>query len=152
MTQKAGKQQSGRPRKTETIKERSIYVYLPDKIMVEEWKNLALEARQSISKFVIERVEDSLKKNGDGPRHNRRELMERISELESELATMQEEFTMKSRAYLALEHELQSLRVQPFLNPDSSGLKLVHILTSQIDGQISVNTNNGTKFIISFPE
>lgn len=37
-------------------------------------------------------------------------------------------------------------------NPVSSGLQLVNILTSQIEGQISVNTKNGTEFIISFPE
>ena len=37
-------------------------------------------------------------------------------------------------------------------NPESSGLQLVNILTSQIDGQISVNTDNGTEFIIRFPE
>jgi PAS domain S-box-containing protein len=37
-------------------------------------------------------------------------------------------------------------------NPKSSGLQLVNILTSQIDGQISINTDNGTEFIISFSE
>ncbi|MCK5198543.1 MAG: sensor histidine kinase, partial [Spirochaetales bacterium] len=36
-------------------------------------------------------------------------------------------------------------------NPESSGLQLVKVLTIQIDGQISVKTENGTEFIISFP-
>ncbi|MCD6396336.1 MAG: response regulator [Spirochaetaceae bacterium] len=36
-------------------------------------------------------------------------------------------------------------------NSKSSGLYLVNILTSQIDGEITINTQNGTEFIISFP-
>ena len=117
------KDQSERPRKTETIKERSIYVYLPDKAMTEEWKNLARETGQSISKFVVERVEDSLRNNGDGPRHSRKDLIDRVRDLEMQLAAAQEDLTIKSRAYVALESELQSLRVQPFLNPGSSGVR-----------------------------
>ncbi|MCK5201684.1 MAG: sensor histidine kinase, partial [Spirochaetales bacterium] len=37
-------------------------------------------------------------------------------------------------------------------NPKSSGLQLVNILTSQIEGKISAKKGNGTEFIISFPE
>jgi len=37
-------------------------------------------------------------------------------------------------------------------NPESSGLELVNILTSQIHGQIYVERENGTKFLIDFPE
>jgi len=48
-------------RKTETIKERAIYVYLPSLGMVRDWKSRA-EKVGSISKFVIERVEDSIRR------------------------------------------------------------------------------------------
>jgi hypothetical protein len=48
-------------RKTETIKDRAIYVYLPSLEMVQDWKGRAEKSGVSISKFVIERVEDSLR-------------------------------------------------------------------------------------------
>jgi PAS domain S-box-containing protein len=37
-------------------------------------------------------------------------------------------------------------------NSDSLGLKIVNSLTEQIDGEITIETSNGTKFIIKFKE
>ena len=37
-------------------------------------------------------------------------------------------------------------------NPESTGLQIINILTEQMNGQVSVNTENGTEFIISFSE
>jgi two-component sensor histidine kinase len=37
-------------------------------------------------------------------------------------------------------------------NSDSLGLKIVNILTEKIDGEITIETSNGTKFIIKFKE
>ena len=48
--------------KTKTIKQRVIYVYLPSLEMVEDWKRRAERAGVSLSKFVIERVEDSIRR------------------------------------------------------------------------------------------
>jgi len=75
MTSGQEKRPVGRPRKTETYVKRSIRVYLPDMTMVNEWKALAKGSDQSISKFVIERVEDSIRKNGEGSRHSRKDLI-----------------------------------------------------------------------------
>jgi len=46
--------------KTETIKEGAVYVYLPSLEMADGWKRRADRAGVSISKFVIDRVEDSI--------------------------------------------------------------------------------------------
>jgi hypothetical protein len=46
--------------KTEAIKDRAVYVYLSSLEMVEEWKHRAEKTGDSISRFVVERVEDSL--------------------------------------------------------------------------------------------
>ncbi len=46
--------------KTKTIKQRAIYIYLPSLDMTEDWKSRAKEQETSISKFVIERVEESI--------------------------------------------------------------------------------------------
>ena len=48
--------------KTETIKQRAIYVYLPSLEMVEDWKCKAEKAGVSLSKFVYERVEDAIRR------------------------------------------------------------------------------------------
>jgi hypothetical protein len=52
---------------TKTIKERAIYVYLPSLEMARDWKSKAESAGASVSKFVIDRVEDSLRREeGEG--------------------------------------------------------------------------------------
>ena len=116
----------GRPRKTATIRKRTIRVYLPTMQMVDEWKSLAKEHHQSISKFVIERVEDVLRRDGEGPRHTRKELLDRTFDLESEMKILRADLHLKSRAYQALELELQMLRIQPYQNPIAQGMKKIH--------------------------
>ncbi len=48
--------------KTKTIKDRSIYVYLPSEEMARRWKDQADRNGISVSKFVTDRVEDSLRR------------------------------------------------------------------------------------------
>ncbi|MEM2741952.1 MAG: hypothetical protein QXD95_07380 [Nitrososphaeria archaeon] len=47
---------SGR-RRTETIKERTVYVYLPSEEFVEEWRRFAEASGKSLSKFAFEVVD-----------------------------------------------------------------------------------------------
>ncbi len=66
--------------KTETIKQRAIYVYLPSLEMVQEWKERSKKAGTSISKFVIELVEDSIRRaEGEEGYASRLELIEGLS-------------------------------------------------------------------------
>jgi hypothetical protein len=48
--------------KTGTIKDRTIYVYLPSLEMVEDWKVRADRGGVSLSKFIVERVLDSIRR------------------------------------------------------------------------------------------
>jgi len=48
------------PPKADTIKERAVYVYLPNEGKAKEWKKRAKSGRTSVSKFVYEHVENSL--------------------------------------------------------------------------------------------
>lgn len=123
MTSEPIKRPVGRPRKSETYVKRSIRVYLPDMAMVGEWKALAKENKQSISKFVIERVEDSIRNNGEGARHSRKDLIDRNINLEQINRELRKDMEIKTKAYEALENELQTLRVQPFLNPMAEGMR-----------------------------
>ncbi len=51
--------------KKKELKKRAIYVYPPSE-MSEKWKNTAKESGESISKFVIEHVENSLNRDVEG--------------------------------------------------------------------------------------
>ncbi len=123
MTSEPTKRTVGRPRKDTNIKKRTINVYLPYIQMVEEWKALAKESELSISKFVIERVEVSLMENGEGKKYSRKDLIDRNIALDKENRELRKDMEVKSKAYDALDKELQGLRMEPFLNPVAEGMR-----------------------------
>lgn len=71
--------------KTETIKERAIYVYLPSKEQKERWQRYAEKLGVSISKFVIEHVENSLMREEEPSFKSRGELLKENSELKQQI-------------------------------------------------------------------
>ena len=119
-----GVKKSGKKTKTETIKERAIYVYLPSHEMVTKWKDLAAKAGASISKFVIEHVENSLSqeegKNGFTPRA---ELLEEIRKLREENVALKKRNKMLDTVIDRLEEEMKIYRTKPFLEEDFSGIR-----------------------------
>jgi regulator of replication initiation timing len=111
--------------KTETIKERAIYVYLPSHDMVERWKKLAKKQGTSISKFVIEHVESSIRAE-EGLKAGfeaRAELLKRIQELEDEVTRLRKENRMFRLAAEKLEEELRAYRAEPFKERERLGLR-----------------------------
>jgi hypothetical protein len=60
-TDKVKRSKQVKKSKTETSKERLVYVYLPSHEMVQQWKDSADNADMTLSKFVIEHVNNSLK-------------------------------------------------------------------------------------------
>lgn len=72
----------GRPNqgKTQTIRERTVDVYLPTSELVEQWKKAANEAGMSLSKYVVEVVERHRAENPKGLAPNW-ELEERAGKL-----------------------------------------------------------------------
>ena len=78
--------------KTATIKQRTIYVYLPSIEMVKNWKERAKRAGMSLSKFIIERVEDSIRREeGDEAYLSRLELIKRLRKAEEEVRRLRKE-------------------------------------------------------------
>ena len=122
-TQEPQKRSRGRSRKSETIKERTVNVYLPDMYLLKEWKKVAAEHKMSLSRFIIERVEDSLKEQGEGDRYTRRDLIERNQKLERENGSLRKELELKTKVYEALDQENKSLRNQPWLDPSHQGFR-----------------------------
>jgi hypothetical protein len=90
----------GRPNlgKTKTTRERAVTVYLPTEEMVKKWKEKAKDYSEPLSRFVVEVVDDAIRRNPSGltPRENleaelqqakteNRKLAEKIQSLETAL-------------------------------------------------------------------
>jgi predicted nucleic acid-binding Zn-ribbon protein len=110
-------------KKTETIKERSIYVYLPSELMVEAWKKRAKQQGVSISKFVIEHVENSLQQEEDPLYKPRGELVKEINAVKNELRELKDDNRQKKIVIERLENELRKYRAEVFLEERFEGVR-----------------------------
>jgi len=110
--------------KTQTIKDRAVYVYLPSLEMVEDWKERAERADVSTSKFVIERVEDSIRREkGEQGYLSRLELINRLRKSGEELKDLRDENRMLKRLVENLDKELKRYRLQPFVEERFEGVR-----------------------------
>ena len=116
----------GRPRKKETIRERQINIYLKSLVQKEEWRKQASEDKMSLSSWIQYRVEDSLSQNGDGPRYSRKHLIDRNEHLEKSNRALEQDLDVMTKAYQALDRELKTLRVKPFMDPVYQGYRELH--------------------------
>ena len=111
-------------RKTDSIKDRAIYVYLPSLEMVKDWKCRAEKSGVSISRFVIERVEDSLRsEEGEDAYINRAELVKKLRDSENELKKARNENRLTKKLAENLDNELRRYRAQPFLEESFEGVR-----------------------------
>jgi hypothetical protein len=81
----------GRPNlgKTETIRQRAVNVYLPTEEMLGKWKAEAERYGVPLSRFIVETVDDSIRKNPAGvtPRET---LEKELNDAKAELKTVRE--------------------------------------------------------------
>jgi uncharacterized membrane protein YheB (UPF0754 family) len=111
----------GKKSKTETIKERAIYVYLPSEEMVKEWKELAGKTGTSLSKFVIGHVMNSLGKNEGSRDEIPEDVQEEIDSMREEMKKLQKENKMRKIVQERLEKDLQKYRLEPFAKKGFKG-------------------------------
>ncbi|MEM2169590.1 MAG: hypothetical protein QXH97_05745 [Candidatus Bathyarchaeia archaeon] len=110
--------------KTETIKERTVYIYLPSLEMVEDWKRRAERAGVSLSKFVIERVLDSIRReDGEEGYLSRADLIKRLRNTEEEVKRLREENRLLRKLVENLDNELRRYRAVPFLEEHFEGVR-----------------------------
>jgi hypothetical protein len=120
--------------KTESIKERSIYVYLPSVEMVQYWKTNAKKAHVSISQFVIEHVTNSLRQEEDEEEYKpRAKLIQELQAKQENLDKLSRENEILRLAIERVENELRRYRAEPFLDESFKGVrqydrKLVELL------------------------
>ena len=117
--------------KTETIKQRALYIYLPGVEMAEDWKRRAKEEKKSVSKFVMLRVLESLgPKGGKGERVLKAALAadaEKIEQEKRDLLEENEKLRQENRMLKMLsdnlDNESRRLRAQPFLEAGFVGTR-----------------------------
>jgi hypothetical protein len=110
--------------KTESIKQRSIYVYLPSVELVKDWKVKAKKSGASVSRFVIEHVTNSLRQEeGEEGYKSRAELMQQIREKDEQIEKLTRENEIVKLALERVENELQRYRAEPFLEEGFKGIR-----------------------------
>ena len=114
--------QTKKKTKTETSKERLVYVYLPSHKMINQWKQKAKQAKMSLSKFVIEHVNNSLQQEENQHEYYTRiELQQQNKKLLEENQKLQKKNSQLNTLVERLEEELRTYRIQPFINPTFQG-------------------------------
>ncbi len=113
---------SNRP-KTETVKERSIYVYPPSVEMTQRWKQHAKQAGMSISKFIVEHMEDVLTEETDDKYQSRAELIDKINQLKEENAELRKRNRMLDTLAERLDAEVKRHHSKPFIEDEFSGTR-----------------------------
>ena len=103
----------GKGPKGKTIRERSVFVYLPSEETAKTWKELSDKAGCSISKFVIEHVENSLlqeqEKEGYAPRAV---LLDELRRLREEIREIQKQNKMLNTVVERQDEELRYNRMK----------------------------------------
>jgi len=117
-----------KPSKTETIKERAIYVYLPTQCITQKWKKLAKNSGVSVSKFVIEHVENSLQQEENKQAYiSRVELLDEMKKIKEENEKLHKDNKMLDNLVARLEEELRGHRVKPFLEENFARIRKYEI-------------------------
>jgi flagellar motility protein MotE (MotC chaperone) len=110
--------------KRESIKQRSIYVYLPSLEMVEDWKAKANKGKVSISQFVIEHVTNSItQEEGEEAYKPRAELLQKLREKDEQIEKLTREGEVLKLALERVEGELRRYRAEPFLDEGFRGIR-----------------------------
>ena len=122
--------------RTETIKQRAIYVYLPSVEQKERWQGQARKLGVSISKFVTEYVENSLRKEEEPSYKSRSELWKENNELRQQVKDLAKRHRLLEKVADRLEEELRRYRAEPFLEEKFEGVRryeteLVNLLRSR---------------------
>lgn len=110
--------------KTQTVTQRRVDIYLPSITMRNEWKQRAQHANQSLSKFVINRVLDSIQQEErEGEYHTRLELIRQLSEAQEELKALRQDNRHLKKLVDVLDTELKRYRAKPFLDDEFTGTR-----------------------------
>lgn len=96
-------------------------MYLPSLDMKADWKERAEKRGQSVSKFVIEMVNDGINREEEENYEDRATLIERKKELQEQVQELQKENNRLNKLIDRQEKELREYRSKPFTEEDFKG-------------------------------
>jgi hypothetical protein len=108
---------------TKPVKPRAIYVYLPSVEQKEKWLARAEKLGVSISKFVTEYVENSLRQEEEPGYKSRSDLWKENSELKQQVKDLARKRRVLETVVDRLEQELRRYRAKPFLEEEFVGVR-----------------------------
>ena len=108
--------------KTETIKERTIWIYLPTVEQKQQWEKIAKDKGISISKWVINVIEDTLNES-KGEVKSRKEIDKENKDLRKEIGVLQSSLRQVTIIRDNLEKEIRKYRAEPFLTTSFEGIR-----------------------------
>jgi hypothetical protein len=109
--------------KTNTIKQRSIYVYLPNEEMKKRWHDASIKRCASMSDFVVQNIEESLNVIQNDDYLSRAKLSEEVERLKKELIISEEKTRRQDILLQRYEEELREYRAKPFTEASFSGTR-----------------------------
>jgi septal ring factor EnvC (AmiA/AmiB activator) len=124
--------------KTDTIKKRAVWVYLPSTEQKQHWQKVADRSGMSLSKWIAEKVEETLRPEEEHNWKPRKGLEEEIESLKKEVADVRSSLRQEKTIREKLEKEIRRYRAEPFLKPDFEGVRqydkeLIELLRSTKD-------------------
>ena len=108
----------------ESLKTRSIYVYLPSDEMARDWKDRAKKSNVSISQFVLEHVGNSLSlEEGEEGFRSRAQILQELRSKDETIEKLGRENKVLNLALERVENELRNYRAEPFLEENFRGIR-----------------------------
>ena len=131
--------------KTETIKQRAVWIYLPSIEMKNNWEKLSEKQGMSFSRWIIENVEENLVNRSEKGK-SRRTLEQENNDLKEELANIQKKLKDVTIIKEILEKDIRKYRASPFLD---SGDNRVRNFDKDIISLLrnAIGTNNKHRFL-----
>lgn len=108
--------------KTETIKERTIWIYLPTIEQKQQWDKIAKDKGTSLSKWIINTIEDTLNVS-KGEVKSRKEIDKENKALRKEIGELQAKLRQITIIRDNLEKEIRKYRAEPFLTTSFEGIR-----------------------------
>ena len=107
--------------RTDTIRERAVWVYLSSVEQRERWKRLAEQSGWSLSNWVLNMVEKAINPAMEELPEDNRRLRAELQELKHRVEQLQEKVRQLSVLKERFEEQLRKYRSQPFIEPGFSG-------------------------------
>jgi len=108
--------------KTETIKERAVWVYAPTIEQRKKWEDIAKGKGIPLSKWIVQTIEDSLLELDDDVK-SRKDIEKENKNVRKEISELQGKLRQVNIIRDNLEKEIRKYRAEPFLSTAFEGIR-----------------------------